>query len=65
MLSLPTLYLPKEVAERLRVSVGTLAVWRCTKRYSLPFIKCGRSVRYSADAVEEFLRSRTTGQETE
>jgi len=55
----------KEVSDALGVSVGTLAVWRCTRRYPLAYIKCGRSVRYSLAAVEEFLRSRTQGQAIE
>jgi excisionase family DNA binding protein len=50
---------PEEVAEMLGVTVPTLAIWRCTKRYPLPYIKVGRSVRYSEDSVREFLRSRT------
>ena len=38
----------REAAEFLRVSAGTLMVWRCTKRYALPFVKVGRAVRYRA-----------------
>ena len=50
---------PETVAEMLGVTVPTLAIWRCTKRYPLPYIKVGRSVRYSEDSIREFVRSRT------
>ena len=54
-----SLMTPKEVAEMLGVSVGTLAIWRCHKRYPLDFIKCGRLVRYRRSDVESFLSERT------
>lgn len=37
----------------------TLAVWRCNKRYQLPFIKVGRLIRYRAGDLKQFLASRT------
>lgn len=48
-----------QMAQLLGVSVGTLAVWRCTKRYPLPYIKVGRSVRYSRTHGNEFIAART------
>lgn len=48
-----------ETAEFLRVKRQTLAAWRCTDRYQLPFIKVGRSVRYRLGDLEKFLASRT------
>lgn len=58
---------PEIAAANLGVSPKTLAVWRCTGRYDLPFIKCGARVRYRASEVERFLARRTrnpfTGQE--
>jgi excisionase family DNA binding protein len=50
---------PEQAAEQLSIQAQTLAVWRVTKRYDLPFIKVGRAVRYSPDAIAEFLESRT------
>lgn len=54
--------LPKEAAERLRTTVGTLAVWRvkgCGPRY----IKFGRKVLYPVAELEAFeqkhIRSNT------
>ncbi len=38
---------------------GTLAVWRSTGRYNLPFIKVGRSVRYRRADLEAWLEKRT------
>jgi predicted DNA-binding transcriptional regulator AlpA len=37
----------------------TLAVWRSTKRYPLPYVKFGRSVRYRAADVQKFLELKT------
>lgn len=48
-----------QAAEILDVSPGTLAVWRCTKRYKIPYIKIGRNVRYSHTALQEWLASST------
>jgi excisionase family DNA binding protein len=52
---------PEQVAEYLGVSVETLNVWRCTKRYNLPYIKAGRLVRYRPQDVEGFVTSRIQG----
>ena len=56
-LNLPKLLTPTETAARLRVSVGTLAQWRHHKRYSLPFVKIGRAVRYLEAEVKAFIAS--------
>jgi excisionase family DNA binding protein len=48
----------KEVAELLGIKPETLAVWSCTKRYNIPYIKVGRMVRYKYEDVEAFLNSR-------
>ena len=45
----------KEVAAILRVSPGTLNVWRSVKRYPLPYVKIGHAVRYKATDVQAFL----------
>ena len=50
-------------AEYLGVTPRTLEVWRCTKRYQIPFIKVGRLVRYRKSALDAFLESRTVGAE--
>lgn len=46
-------------AEFLGINPQTLAVWRSTKRYPIPYIKVGRSVRYRESDLIEWLESRT------
>lgn len=53
----------QQAAEYLGVTVSTLEVWRCTKRYNIPFIKVGRLVKYRKTALDAFLESRTIGTE--
>jgi len=51
---------PEEAAARLGLkSAGTLAVWRCTKRYKLSWIRVGRLIRYDESEIERFLDQRT------
>ena len=38
----------------------TLAVWRCTKRYPLTFVKYGRTVRYRRKDLDAFIESGVT-----
>ena len=45
----------EEVSEILGVHTHTLAVWRCTGRYNLPYIKTGRLVRYKETDVLAFI----------
>ena len=49
----------EEAAAYLGVSPGTLEVWRCTKRYSLAYIKVGRLVKYRKEALDDFLTAQT------
>lgn len=56
---LDTLMTPEDVANILGVSVNTLNVWRCTKRYQLAYIKLGRCVRYRREDVQQFIAART------
>ncbi|MFT6510804.1 MAG: excisionase family DNA binding protein [Parvibaculaceae bacterium] len=53
---------PKTVSDILGVTVGTLAVWRTTNRYNLPYVKSGRLVRYREQDVEAFIASRVCGE---
>ena len=57
----PKLLTPKQTAEMLGIAVQTLAIWRCTNRYQLPYVKVGRLVRYRAEQVAEFLHERARG----
>jgi excisionase family DNA binding protein len=49
---------PKEVADYLRVTTGTLSVWRSTKRYPLPFVRVGTKIFYRSSAVADFVAAR-------
>ncbi|MCE5267216.1 MAG: helix-turn-helix domain-containing protein [Planctomycetaceae bacterium] len=51
----------KRAAEILGITPGTLSVWRCVRRYNLPYTKIGRAVRYRVEDLEAFVRSRTVG----
>ena len=46
---------PKKAAETLGVAIGTLAVWRCTARYPLRFVKIGRRVMYREQDISDFI----------
>jgi Helix-turn-helix domain len=60
---MPTLLDPKETGAILNKSQQTLAWWRCSKRYNLPFLKIGGRVMYREDDVLRFLAScRTEGE---
>lgn len=52
----------EQVSEILGVSIGTLAVWRTTKRYNLPYVKTGRLIRYREEDVQSFINSRLQGE---
>ncbi len=54
----PDRYSPKEAAAILGVREETLAVWRCTKRYPLSYIKIGRKVFYRGKDLASFIESR-------
>lgn len=51
----------QQAAELLNIRPGTLACWRVTKRYPLPYVKIGRSVRYRRSDLEAFASSREQG----
>jgi len=62
-LTLPSqLVTEKRAAEILGITPGTLSVWRCVRRYPLPYTKIGRAVRYRLEDLDEFVRSRTVAQ---
>lgn len=52
----------EDVSGILGVTVGTLAVWRATKRYNLPYVKSGRLIRYREQDVQAFINSRLRGE---
>ncbi|GIZ54062.1 helix-turn-helix domain-containing protein [Noviherbaspirillum aridicola] len=50
---------PGEAAEILETTIQTLANWRNTGRYALPYVKIGRLVRYRMSDLEAFIEART------
>jgi len=57
--NLSTLLTEDQVAQRLGLKPATLQIWRVTGRYHLPFVKCGRLVRYREEDVRAFIDRRT------
>ena len=54
---------PEEAALRLKVAAGTLAVWRCHKRYSLRYVRIGSKIFYRSGDIDRFLEERTVSNE--
>lgn len=50
---------PEVVSAAIGITVGTLSVWRATRRYDLPFVKVGNSVRYRRSDWTAWLQRRT------
>lgn len=50
-----------QVAQLLDVSPKTLATWRSTGRYALPFLRIGARIRYRRQDVAAWLESRLHG----
>lgn len=44
-----------EAAEVLAVQPSTLCAWRCRGTRDLPFVRCGRAIRYSPRDLEKFV----------
>lgn len=52
-----------QAAKFLNIKEQTLAVWASSKRYPLPMVKVGRSVRYRLSDLEAFVAQNTTGRD--
>lgn len=50
---------PEDAGAAIGIAPTSLAVWRSTGRYSLPFVKSGRKVFYRVGDLKEFLARRT------
>jgi len=44
-----------EAAAYLGVAKQTLAIWKCTKRYNLPYVKIGKLVKYRKSDLDRFI----------
>ena len=49
---------PRDAAVYIGVKINTLAVWRMTNRYGLPFVKLGKIVRYRKADLDIWLENR-------
>lgn len=45
----------REAAANLGVAEQTLAVWKCTKRHALPYIKIGKLIKYRKADLDQFI----------
>ena len=45
----------REAAAYLGVSAQTLAIWKCSGRVQLPFVKIGRLVKYRRSDLDAFI----------
>ena len=52
-----------QAAKYLGVKANTLAVWACTKRYNLAFVRIGRLCKYRLSDLEAFIAHNVTCQE--
>jgi excisionase family DNA binding protein len=48
-------------AQYLGIQPQTLASWAVTGRYSIPFFRVGKSVRYRVSDLDKWLASRRAG----
>ena len=60
----PELVKPKKTADLLGVTEDTLAIWRCTQRYDLPYVRVGKSIMYDLKDVVNFIERRKIRQRT-
>ncbi len=49
---------PEQAAEYLGVKKSTLAVWRCSKRFNIPYYKIGSKIFYKEADLKNFIESR-------
>lgn len=63
VIDLPPLLTTEETAQLINVKKSTLDTWRCLGRYSLPFVRIGRLVRYRREDVLKWLDRNTEGRE--
>ena len=46
---------PQQAASLLHVSYGTLASWRCNRRYPLNFVRIGRKIYYRQEDIDAYI----------
>ena len=53
---------PEQASPEIGAEVSTLAVWRTTGRYALPFVKVGRRIFYRRSDIIPWHQARTQTQ---
>ncbi|EHR71374.1 hypothetical protein BurJ1DRAFT_2545 [Burkholderiales bacterium JOSHI_001] len=51
----PEFLTPRQVSRLLQIPESTLAVWRCTGRVHIAYVKIGRAIRYPRAAIDALL----------
>jgi excisionase family DNA binding protein len=51
----------REAAAYLGIAENTLAIWKSSGRYNLPYIKLGRLVKYRRVDLDAFIMNRLHG----
>jgi len=51
----------KEAADYLGVTEQTLAIWKCTGRCNLTYVKIGRLVKYRRSDLNAFINRNSSG----
>jgi excisionase family DNA binding protein len=51
----------QQAADYLGVAVHTLAIWKCTRRHDLPYVKIGRLVKYKRSELDAFISKNSAG----
>ena len=59
----PEYLTPDQVSRLLQIPQSTLAVWRCTGRVRLVYVKIGRAVRYRRADVDRLIDANEHGHE--
>ena len=49
----------RQAAEYIGITPHTLEMWRCNKRFLIPYIKLGGMVRYRLSSLDKFLLQQT------
>lgn len=56
---------PRDAAVYIGVKINTLAVWRMTNKYELPFVKLGKVIRYRKSDLDEWINKNISGHKAE
>lgn len=49
----------RQAAAYLGVTPHTLAIWACTQRYPLPYVRVGRLAKYRKEDLDAFIDKNT------